>query len=250
MKKLVKYSLALIICTLPTLLSAQVQLERQVIGASGSESSSASLKISSTVGETAVETAVNPNFIYTQGFQQPMGSLSSRTLEIFLSTTGASCRGRNNGLARIDSLAGCQPPYQIVWSAGASPIDSNQAVGLAPGDYTVQIISNDGCNEIFPYTIGLIDAEECLLKFYSGITPNGDGRNDRWIIDNVELFPQNKVRIYNRFGNMVFDGENYDNNTVVWEGRNLSGNELPSGTYFYLFESNSDVEKGWIELTK
>ena len=90
----------------------------------------------------------------------------------------------------------------------------------------------------------------CLLKFYSGITPNGDGLNETWIIDNIELFPSNEVIFYNRLGNKVWEGTNYDNSNVVWGGQNLSGNELPSDTYFYIFESGSNVEKGWVELTR
>ena len=90
----------------------------------------------------------------------------------------------------------------------------------------------------------------CLLKFYSGITPNADGRNDFWIIDNIELFPSNEVIFYNRLGNKVWEGTNYDNNSVVWGGENLSGSDLPSDTYFYIFESGNDVEKGWVELTR
>jgi len=227
----------------------QTQLERSVISSGGNESSSSSLRLSSTIGEVAVQTATTTNYIFTQGFQQPVSGELNSGLQIFLSSTGASCRGRNNGLVMIDSIAGCQAPYQIIWSIGTNPNDSLQAIGLAPGSYTVQVISADGCSDVFPFTIGLIDAEECALKFYSGITPN-DGRNDQWIIDNIELFPDNKVSILNRLGNLVWEGDDYDNSSVVWSGENLNDNDLPSATYFYIFEAGGLVEKGWIELTR
>lgn len=227
----------------------QTQLERSVISSGGNESSSSSLRLLSTIGELAVQTATTTNYIYTQGFQQPVSGKFGDSIKLFLSSTGASCRGRNNGLAMIDSISGCQPPYQIVWSAGKNPADTTQAINLSPGIYTVEITSSDGCNDLFSFTIGLINPEECALKFYSGITPN-DSRNNQWIIDNVELFPNNKVSILNRLGNLVWEGSNYDNNQVVWGGENLNNNDLPSATYFYIFEADGLVEKGWIELTR
>jgi len=227
---------------------SQVQIERQVIGSAGSESSiSSGIKVSSTTGETAVQTSVLNSIIYTEGFQQPM---KVDTIFILLSSTGASCIGRSNGFASIDSISGCEGPYTVNWSAGRSPTDSNQVFGLAPGEYTVQLVSNDGCEGIFPFNIGLIENKACQLKFFSGISPNNDGMNDTWVIENVEAFPENEVRIFNRLGNTVFDETNYDNQSVVWKGNNLSGNELPSGTYFYIFETGGLVEKGWIELTR
>lgn len=247
-------------------LHAQTQLERSVISSGGNESSSSSVQLSSTIGEPAVQTASTGSFIYTQGFQQPIiGTISNNPLQIVLSSTGASCRGRDNGLARIDSIIGCQAPYEVVWNALPSIFDTisldttlvnsssqgDSLTGLSPGNYLVKVVSADGCRNAFLFAIGLIDSEACALKFYSGITPN-DNRNNQWIIDNVGLYPDNKVTILNRLGNLIWEGENYDNINVVWSGENLNGNELPSATYFYIFESESDniIEKGWIELTR
>jgi len=246
---------------------AQTQLERSVISSGGNESSSSSLQLSSTIGEPAVQTASTGNFIYTQGFQQSIiGTTSSNPLQLVFSSTGASCRGRDNGLARIDSIIGCQAPYEIIWNYLPSPFDTipldttqvnSAAAGdsltdLSPGNYLIEVISADNCRNSFLFNIGLIDAEACALKFYSGITPN-DNRNNQWIIDNVvDLYPKNEVKILNRLGNLVWEGKNYDNSTIVWSGENLNGNELPSATYFYIFTSESGdlVEKGWIELTR
>lgn len=247
MKKILKYSLILFAWALPVLLSAQVQLERQVVGSAGSETNSANLKVAATVGEVVVETASGGAVTYTQGFQQPF---KSDTIRVVLSITDASCLGRDNGSVLIDSIIGCAPPYTINWSAGRVLADGRSVFGLAPGDYTVQAVSSDGCENILPFTVGLISTEACLLQFFSGISPNNDGLNDTWFIQNVEAYAENKVTIFNRLGNIVFKGKNYDNENVVWKGDNLSGNPLPSGTYFFIFESGDFVEKGWIELTK
>jgi gliding motility-associated-like protein len=71
---------------------------------------------------------------------------------------------------------------------------------------------------------------------YNGVTPDGDGHNDFLFIkyvDVVEGASQNRVTIYNRWGDVVFDIENYNNTDRVFTGLSNSGKELPSGTYFY-----------------
>lgn len=70
------------------------------------------------------------------------------------------------------------------------------------------------------------------LTFYSGITPDGDGANDTWIIEGLYLAPQHQLRIFNRWGLQVFESEDYQND---WGGK-WDGNDLPDGTYFYTFE--------------
>ncbi len=115
----------------------------------------------------------------------------------------------------------------------------------------MQITSANGCeSEIIKFTIGYISEEDCDLNLFTGFTPNGDGLNDQWNITNVEAFISVDVTIFNRLGNKVWEGKNYDNNTVVWKGENLSGNALPSNTYFYVVEYDGEMEKGWVELIR
>lgn len=77
------------------------------------------------------------------------------------------------------------------------------------------------------------------------ITKNGDGKNDFFKIDGLNLFNTNKLQIYNRWGKKVYEQTDYKNN---WNGENLS-----SGTYFYLLELTIDTGKhlsykGWLEV--
>ena len=230
-------------------MNAQIQKEREVISSTGGEAQNSTIKLSFTVGETVVPTEVGSNLIINQGFEQYLDSSSLISFDI--SVQDASCAGKRNGRAFVTNIIGCQAPYNVIWSAGTNPTDTFSTVGLLAGDYTVQVISSDGCSsQPVPFTIGLEDPNPCLLKFYSGITPNGDGINDNWVIDNVDVFPDNEVAIYNRLGNLVWEANNYDNVNTIWDGDNLSGNDLPSDTYFYIFQSDEGVEKGWIELTR
>jgi gliding motility-associated-like protein len=78
------------------------------------------------------------------------------------------------------------------------------------------------------------------------ITPNGDGINDTWIVRNIELFPNNKVRIFNSSGREVYAKNNYNNE---WDGK-MAGISLPLGTYYYIFEKGNSATpyKGYVTI--
>ncbi|MFD0798862.1 BspA family leucine-rich repeat surface protein [Maribacter chungangensis] len=74
-----------------------------------------------------------------------------------------------------------------------------------------------------------------------GFSPNGDGINDFWTIDGIESSPDNIVTIYNRWGDIVFQVQGYDNRSNAFNGtankkNDLGANELPNGTYFFTIE--------------
>lgn len=61
------------------------------------------------------------------------------------------------------------------------------------------------------------------------LSPNGDGKNDTWVINDIERYPDNEVTVFDRSGRVVFQTKNYQND---WTGR-FSGIPLAEGTYFY-----------------
>lgn len=103
------------------------------------------------------------------------------------------------------------------------------------------------------FTLGTVK-EELLLEgdvvIYNGVTPNGDGQNDHFIIENIERFPNNKVEIFNRWGSKVYSTtayNNLDNNFSGYsEGRITvkKGEQLPTGTYYYIVEYEYSDAKG------
>jgi gliding motility-associated-like protein len=76
------------------------------------------------------------------------------------------------------------------------------------------------------------------------ITPNNDGTNDLFTIENIMSWPTTRsVRIFNRWGHIVYENEMYDNSTP-WDGTDKSGSKLADGTYFYSIEVvNQPVNK-------
>ena len=98
---------------------------------------------------------------------------------------------------------------------------------------------NDDCNEDF--IPDFLDEVSCLVVPELGFSPDGDGNNDGWIINGIEEYSQNKVSIFNRWGNLVFEINGYDNNTRIWNGDAKNGlvigqQSVPDGTYYYVID--------------
>lgn len=95
---------------------------------------------------------------------------------------------------------------------------------------------------------GTITKPECLV-IYNVITPNGNGVNDAWIIDCIENYPENKVEIYNRWGDLIISFSHYDNVARVWRGTTKDGQPVPDGTYFYVVSiRDTKPIQGWVQV--
>jgi gliding motility-associated-like protein len=102
------------------------------------------------------------------------------------------------------------------------------------------LITNEfGCSTIVSVTV----AAACDTLFVpNGFSPNADGTNDGYVIDNIDKYPGNKLWVYNRWGNLVYKRKNYNND---WDGvSNVSGifigKKVPPGTYFYILDLNNE----------
>ncbi len=79
------------------------------------------------------------------------------------------------------------------------------------------------------------------ITIFNGVSPNGDNAHDFFEIVNIELFSNNEVKIFNRWGDTVFETSGYDNQSNNFSGvANVgAGNELPDGTYYYTIQLNN-----------
>lgn len=85
------------------------------------------------------------------------------------------------------------------------------------------------------------------LMIYNGFSPNGDGVNDHFLIDGIEAFPENKLTIWNRWGNLIFSANGYKNQ---WGGT-WEGSDLPDGTYFYILEDGTGhTYRGYVQINR
>lgn len=88
-------------------------------------------------------------------------------------------------------------------------------------------------------------ASNLQILFNTPLSPNGDGINDLFVIDGIKTYPDNQVTIVNKNGAEVFKKKGYDNEQVVFDGRNSNGDKLTAGTYYYSVEVKTGGQ--WIQ---
>src|SRR5690606_24275196 len=146
-----------------------------------------------------------------------------------------SCPNTSDGGIEAFPIGG-STPYTYLWNNGE---DSKAITALPVGIYRLTVTDQNDCvgTDTFLLVVDSLNLENCLdsLILYDVFTPNGDGKNDIWIIDGLEDFPDNEVQIFNRWGSLVFEAKPYQNN---WDGRSKKGDPLPSATYYYILKLN------------
>ncbi|WP_316795539.1 MBG domain-containing protein [Pedobacter agri] len=112
--------------------------------------------------------------------------------------------------------------------------------------YTVRVTNASGCNSSESLTVKV--AEDYKLIANNILTPNGDGVNDTWTVQNIDMYPSNEVRIFDRNGREMYSKKSYDNS---WNGT-IGGNDLAEGTYYYIitYGPNKLVQKGFITIIR
>jgi hypothetical protein len=159
----------------------------------------------------------------------PNNSLDITSLQIAIQpSSGAKASISSTGVLTLD--------YTGVTFAGTDLISIKACDTY--GDCTTQQFSIDVFGDIV---------------IYNGISPNG--KNPSFIIEYISLLPSTKsntVYIFDRWENMVWHGTNYDNTSVVFTGVSDSGNDLPTGVYFYKidFGSGRKTQTGFISLRR
>jgi len=110
--------------------------------------------------------------------------------------------------------------------------------------YTIQITSDKGC--IATQSLDVKVLIEFLVP--NTFTPNNDGINDFWVIEELPVYPIQRVQVFNRYGQVVFESTNY---SKPWDG-NYKGKSLPSGTYYYIIELGGwrDPKTGYVTIIK
>ncbi len=158
--------------------------------------------------------------------------------------------------------------YEIVMLVGDSSIVVGSATGtgeeltievlsdkLDAGDNNFEVhVNNGGCKSIVAYEIIIVIPKVIVPE---GFSPNGDGIYDVLIIPGIEEYPTNKVRIFNRWGNPVYEMSPYNNDINAWDGTSnlgisVGGSDLAEGTFFYIIDldDGSKAIKGFIYLKR
>ncbi len=118
------------------------------------------------------------------------------------------------------------PPYTYLWSTGSSAPDITD---LAEGTYTITVTDQKGCVNTTDATVNA-GSGDCLF-IPNAFSPNNDGINDRWVLRNIKLYPNNTMQVFNQWGQQLYSASPY---LDPWDGRH-NNNLLPPGTYYFIF---------------
>ncbi|MBG0858531.1 MAG: gliding motility-associated C-terminal domain-containing protein, partial [Bacteroidales bacterium] len=147
----------------------------------------------------------------------------------------AKCPDSNEGTIDL-TITGGTSPYTVIWSDGNT---NAGRTGLLPGTYSVVVTDQNGCAASLDVTVGFDGTFECV-SFPKVITPNGDGKNDTWIIKNIDLYPDAEIRIFTRWGKLIFRTKNPLANP--WDGTFDNGTKVPTDSYHYILYLNDGSE--------
>ncbi|MFN6040256.1 MAG: PKD domain-containing protein, partial [Bacteroidota bacterium] len=128
----------------------------------------------------------------------------------------------------------------------SSTISNPKANPMVSTKYILTVIDVNGCIGYDTVNVNIVDDYKLVAN--NVITPNGDGANDVWKIENISTFSDAELMIFDRWGKMIYNVTGYDNS---WGG--TSGTDiLPDGTYYYVitFPTSSIVYKGSITLLR
>lgn len=156
----------------------------------------------------------------------------SATLELTVKPLPLVNAGADQTIIQGDAtrLAGAASPGTYAWTPATAlsnaTILSPIATPTTTTTYQLQATTN-GCTATDDVTINVVPY--CVAPM-EAFTPNGDGLNDLWLVTKGYCLKRAKVQVFNRYGAMVFQSEDYKNN---WAGT-YEGKPLADGTYYYL----------------
>ena len=158
------------------------------------------------------------------------------TIEIYSSTFNAEILyDESMNVAFVDITGGFKPFYYI-WSNNST--DSIIKI-TNTGIYSVTITDSLGCSLTVEK---FIDIDFIIPNF---ISPNNDGKNDRFEIKGIERYNNVTIKIFDRRGELIFQfngtGTEYSNLNNQWDGK-YKGKDLPQGTYLYVIDLHNDNE--------
>ena len=149
----------------------------------------------------------------------------------------------NQTNSSIEVIAsGGEPPYRYYFNGVGQ--SSNILYNPTASSYMVQVESKTGCLGE-PKTV-------YFVKINNAFSPNGDGLNDTWFIENLDQMENISLLIVDRYGAKIFESNNKNN--LIWNGKSSSGHPMPTSSYWYMVSwhdpvtTKNEQRQGWIFL--
>jgi gliding motility-associated-like protein len=163
------------------------------------------------------------------------------TLSLFGEYNISEADGTDGSIAV--TVTGGTSPYEYQWSPAVGTTTENEVSGLIAGNYSLVVVDENGCeiDTVFSLT------EPESLGLPTGLSPNGDGLNDFYVIPGVLKCEASDFKVFNRWGNVVFESTDYHNE---WYGQSKDGGILADGTYFVIFTCDAEEFNTYVDLRR
>jgi gliding motility-associated-like protein len=156
------------------------------------------------------------------------------TLQLNAVYENPGCPDDFRGYIQVSPTGGATP-YYITWDDGYS---GETRTDLGPGLYVAQVTDDHSC--ITRDSIVLVSDAESCLEIPTAFTPNADGYNDRWIIEGMIYYPDATMRIFNRWGELIYETKNYYDKP--WDGRYKGVKVAVDSYHFVINFTNGNKE--------
>lgn len=162
-------------------------------------------------------------------------------LEVFINEDQIICTDNGEFAILAGSHNGGFVPYSYLWTDATDTtivISTSDTTTVSPATTSSYMFYvTDGC--LVTEGIGPLEVSvQCDIEAPNVFSPNGDGYNEFFYIINLDQYPESRCQIFNRWGQVVYDNGNYQND---WDGKHMnSGKDVPEGVYYYIVTPNTE----------
>lgn len=181
--------------------------------------------------KTAVHVTINTGIV-------PAGTVSGPAQTCDVYSALLTFTGTTGSIQWQDSTQG--GVWTSIPAATANTITYNNPSAPVGVDYVRVTVTDPLGNCPVKYSnVFIVISDTCVtpvkvpIRIPNAMTPNNDGNNDVFYIENISYYPNNHLSIFNRWGNKVYETDGYNND---WDGK-----DLPDATYYYLLELGQNV---------
>lgn len=197
-------------------------------------------------GVTPITATVEPNGNYIDiPYQRQILTINKANQTISFQNIPRQIIGTSHNLEKEVTASSGLPVTFASSNLNIAGIDGANLVPTHLGEIIITASQNGNSNYnsaqsvVMPVDIGAANGDEIVI--HPAISPNGDGKNDFFDIDGIQSYPDNKVLIMSRSGEIIYEVKGYNNSTQVFDGRsNKTGALQQAGTYFYLIQYTSN----------
>ena len=151
--------------------------------------------------------------------------------------------------------------YTITQADINAGVVTNQAGAQAETATGSKLAVTSDDNDVVGNDPTITELNGCAIEIFNAISADDNGDNDEFYIGGIECYPDNEVRIFNRWGVLVYDVKGYDNNEKAFRGYSdgrvtvSDSSSLPAGTYFYVIQykkadGSTHKKDGYLYITR